>query len=171
MISPSSFTKPSVPAPLSREVVDDDDDDEKPSATDPTSSGEIIDMETFNQITELDEDGDDSFSRSMVESYFDQAKKTFKDMDEALQKKDLLKLSELGHFLKGSSAALGVTQVQASCEQIQHIGKPKDEHTKEAILVPEALRRIELLLVRVKADFVVAEKWLVDWYGDDSIIR
>ena len=42
------------------------------------------------------------------------------------KEKDLPKLSELGHFLKGSSAALGLTKVQKYCEQIQNYGKRKD---------------------------------------------
>jgi len=41
------------------------------------------------------------------------------------EKKDgdyLKTLSELGHFLKGSSATLGLTKVKDSCEKIQHYG-------------------------------------------------
>lgn len=41
-------------------------------------------METFSQILELDEDEDDhDFSRPMVYDYFEQAEKTFGEMDEA----------------------------------------------------------------------------------------
>ena len=45
---------------------------------------EIIDMETFQQIVDLDEDDTRDFSTGMVEAYFDQAAKTFQDMDGAL---------------------------------------------------------------------------------------
>ena len=41
--------------------------------------------------------------------------------------KDLIKLSELGHFLKGSSATLGFTKIRDECEKIQHWGHNKDE--------------------------------------------
>ena len=49
------------------------------------SEGEIIDMETFQQILELDDSEDDrEFSREMVWAYFSQAEKTFDDLDDAL---------------------------------------------------------------------------------------
>ena len=42
-------------------------------------------MDTFGQILELDEDEDErDFSRPMVKDYFDQAVKTFQDMDDAM---------------------------------------------------------------------------------------
>jgi len=44
---------------------------------------EIIDREVFDQVLELDED-DEQFSKDMVDAYFDQADKTFNDMDAAL---------------------------------------------------------------------------------------
>lgn len=43
----------------------------------------IIDGEVFGQVLELDED-DELFSKDMVDAYFAQAEKTFKDMDGAL---------------------------------------------------------------------------------------
>lgn len=49
------------------------------------------------------------------------------------QRKDLQSLSKLGHFLKGSSAALGIQRVRTSCEKIQHVGKSK---TKLKYLTP-----------------------------------
>lgn len=44
----------------------------------------VIDMDTFEQILELDEDDTRDFSAEMVWQYFDQAKLTFTDMDAAL---------------------------------------------------------------------------------------
>jgi osomolarity two-component system, phosphorelay intermediate protein YPD1 len=43
------------------------------------------------------------------------------------ERRDLNQLSQLGHFLKGSSATLGLTKVKDSCEKIQHFGAHKDE--------------------------------------------
>ena len=57
------------------------DADSSPSAP----GGGIIDMDTFHQILDLDdEDGTHEFSAGMVWAYFDQAASTFKDMTEAL---------------------------------------------------------------------------------------
>lgn len=43
----------------------------------------IIDMDTLEQILELDEDDSREFSSEMVWQYFDQARQTFTDMDAA----------------------------------------------------------------------------------------
>lgn len=45
-------------------------------------------MDIFSQILELDDEEDEDdchqFSRTMIQAYFAQAKKTFQEMDEAL---------------------------------------------------------------------------------------
>lgn len=45
---------------------------------------DTIDMETFQQILDLDEDGTREFSRGMAWAYFSQVSTTFDDMDKAL---------------------------------------------------------------------------------------
>ncbi|KAF6757546.1 histidine-phosphotransfer domain HPT domain-containing protein [Ephemerocybe angulata] len=125
-----------------------------------------IDMETFQQILELDEEDDREFSKDMVWAYFTQAKQTFKDLDDALKTKDLPKLSSLGHFLKGSSAALGVYKVQASCEKIQHYGLQRDEDRDVDIGADEALKLIQEALDKIRVDYAVADKWLRNFYDD-----
>lgn len=82
-------------------------------------------------------------------------------------KEDLAKLSSLGHFLKGSSAALGVARVQASCERIQHYGQLRDEEVGADLTSEAALQKIEPLLGRVKKEYAVAEAWLKKWYEDN----
>lgn len=42
-------------------------------------------------------------------------------------RRDLKEISGLGHFLKGSSATLGLVKVKDACEKIQHYGNNKDE--------------------------------------------
>lgn len=125
-----------------------------------------IDMETFQQILELDEEDDREFSKDMVWAYFTQAKQTFEDLDDALNTKDLPKLSSLGHFLKGSSAALGVYKVQASCEKIQHYGLQRDEDRDVDIGADEALKLIQEALDKIRVDYAVADKWLRNFYDN-----
>ncbi|TFK74764.1 histidine-phosphotransfer domain, HPT domain-containing protein, partial [Pluteus cervinus] len=126
---------------------------------------EVVDVDQFGQILELDEDDDDSeFSRGMVTEYFDQARKTFGQMDDALKAGDLGQLADLGHFLKGSSAALGVLKVQASCEKIQHWGRPQEPFP--AIPRDEALRKITKRLKKVKEEFGEAEDWFNKHYDE-----
>lgn len=80
--------------------------------------------------------------------------------------KDLAKLSSLGHFLKGSSAALGIIKVQASCEKMQHYGNCRDEEAGADLGSAEALKRIETLLVKCKKDYKAAKNWMVKMYDD-----
>lgn len=80
--------------------------------------------------------------------------------------KDLAKLSSLGHFLKGSSAALGIIKVQASCEKMQHYGNCRDEETGADLGSAEALKRIAALLVKCKKDYKAAKNWMVKMYDD-----
>jgi HPt (histidine-containing phosphotransfer) domain-containing protein len=82
--------------------------------------------------------------------------------------KDLPKLSSLGHFLKGSSAALGVSKVQASCEKIQHYGQLRDEEESKDLTSEAALEKIEPLLETVKDEYAVAEKWMKNWYLEND---
>jgi len=129
--------------------------------------GDSIDALTFEQILEMDDDEDDrEFSRSIVFGFFDQAEQTFAKMDDALKATDLATLSSLGHFLKGSSATLGLTKVKDSCEKIQHYGQMKDE----AGLVDEpdkekCLERIKETLASVKEEYAEVEKVLKKYYG------
>lgn len=80
------------------------------------------------------------------------------------EKKDLQELSSLGHFLKGSSAALGVSKVQKSCEKIQHYGNRRDEEVGVDLDEKEALSRIGQLLAQVKREYRVAEEFLKGFY-------
>ncbi|KAJ7636001.1 histidine phosphotransferase [Mycena polygramma] len=127
-----------------------------------------IDMSIFSQILELDEDGTHEFSKEMVVAYFSQASTTFDDMDKALAGKKLPELSALGHFLKGSSAALGICKVQAACEKMQHYGDLRDEAAGKDLKEDEALAKIDALLVEVKAEYADAERWLKKWYADQK---
>ena len=78
---------------------------------------------------------------------------------------ELAKLSQLGHFLKGSAAALGATRVQASCERLQHYGARRDEEVGVDISNEKALEKIRPLLVQIKGEYAEAERWLKDYYG------
>ena len=82
--------------------------------------------------------------------------------------KELKKLSELGHYFKGSSAALGVKHVQEHCERIQHYGALRDEEVGRDLSPSEALNLITNELARVKRDYRIAEKWLKDYYKEDD---
>lgn len=79
---------------------------------------------------------------------------------------DLAQLSSLGHFLKGSSATLGLTKVKDSCEKIQHYGQRKDETgTEDEPDEAKCLSRIKETLVAVREEYAEVEKVLRKFYG------
>lgn len=74
--------------------------------------------------------------------------------------KNLGELSSLGHFLKGSSAALGLTKVKDSCECMQHYGAKKNADGFGTIESEVALTKIKETLARVKQEYTEAEVYL-----------
>ncbi|KAI9873633.1 MAG: hypothetical protein M1830_009314 [Pleopsidium flavum] len=132
--------------------------------------GDSIDQVTFEQILEMDDDEDErEFSKSIVYGFFEQAEATFKKMESSLQKGDLAQLSSLGHFLKGSSATLGLTKVKDSCERIQHYGAHKDESgTVDEPDDAKCLHRIKDTLAAVKVEYADVEKTLRRFFHDQS---
>jgi len=84
------------------------------------------------------------------------------------EKKDLKTLSELGHFLKGSSATLGLTKVKDSCEKIQHFGQMKDETGTKDITEEEGLKKLKIIIEQAKTEFTDVEKVLKEFYNDEE---
>lgn len=82
------------------------------------------------------------------------------------QNKDLLKLSDLGHFLKGIAATLGVVKVRDSCEMIQKLGRCEVEDGSQ-LDRDESLVRIKMALRGAMADYRTAERKL-RLYCEDS---
>lgn len=88
----------------------------------------VINWDILNEIISMDED-EPSFSKELIIQYIDQVDTTFAEMEHHLHTtKDLSQLDSLGHFLKGSSAALGLQRIAWVCERIQNLGR-KAENT------------------------------------------
>jgi osomolarity two-component system, phosphorelay intermediate protein YPD1 len=83
------------------------------------------------------------------------------------KERDLKVLSELGHFLKGSSATLGLTKVKDSCEKIQHYGQKKDETGSKDIEEDDALAKLKTTIADAKQEFHDVEKVLRKFYHDE----
>ncbi|KAL8726843.1 MAG: hypothetical protein Q9166_006459 [cf. Caloplaca sp. 2 TL-2023] len=150
--------------------------------------GDNIELMTFEQILEMDDDEEErDFSKSIVFGFFEQAENTFKNMDASLymhecdehtrlifgenrESKDIGQLSSLGHFLKGSSATLGLTKVKDACEKIQHFGAYKDETGTNDVPDKElCLERIKKTMIPLKRDYAEAEAILRRYYHDQSV--
>ena len=92
-----------------------------------TIPSEIISWTILNEIISMDDD-DSDFSKGLIIQFIDQAQTTFAQMQRQLDgEKNLTELDNLGHFLKGSSAALGLQRIAWVCERIQNLGR-KMEH-------------------------------------------
>ncbi|KAH0495479.1 hypothetical protein TgHK011_009028 [Trichoderma gracile] len=130
--------------------------------------GDGVDLNTFKQILEMDEPGDNEFSTSIVFGFFEQAEETFESMDTALNEKDLDKLSELGHFLKGSSATLGLIKVRDGCEKIQRYGKQENLDGSPEPDTDVCLERVKEALTAVKSDYEEVELGLKKFYDKDD---
>lgn len=151
-----------------RQVVDDDVEEVEADVGAP-STEEVVDMEVFGQLLEIDDDETHEFSKTLAFDYISQAETTFHEIEEALAAKDLDALSRKGHFLKGSSAALGLQRVQHSCEAMQHFGKRKDAHGEgPEVSEQEALNRCKGLLKRLRREQQEAKEWLEAFYKEKA---
>lgn len=129
---------------------------------------DVLDMTTFEQILEMDEPDDDEFSSSIVIGFLDQAEETFVQMDAALAAKQLEELSSLGHFLKGSSATLGLVKIRDGCENIQRYGKKENTDGSPLPDEEKCLRLIDETIKQVKEDYRHATLVLREHYPDKS---
>ncbi|KNZ45591.1 hypothetical protein VP01_7g31 [Puccinia sorghi] len=145
----------------------------KPQDADEQSDdGPLVDMETFGQLLEMDDDEEHSFSKSLTWDYFDQAVTTFKEMDAAVKNRtggDLITLSRKGHFLKGSSAALGLNRVKASCEKMQHYGNKKKANGEGTLSEAEAMEKCKSLLNQLKEEQKLSKAWLERFYAERNV--
>ena len=80
------------------------------------------------------------------------------------KEENLDELSKLGHFLKGSSAAIGLNKVKCICEKIQYCGILKDENGESSITKDEAKDLIASFLENVKKEYQESEKYLKSFY-------
>ncbi|KAJ3106921.1 hypothetical protein HDU96_008060 [Phlyctochytrium bullatum] len=113
----------------------------------------------------MDEDDTErEFSKGIVLNFFEQADTTLTEMNEKLATGDLAALSRLGHFLKGSSGALGLSKVRLSCEKIQHLGNLRDETGSFNISEADALRIVADVIQRLRAEQAEAEGYLRQFY-------
>ena len=85
---------------------------------------------------------------------------------------DLEELSSLGHFLKGSSATLGLVKVKDYCEKIQHYGSKKDATgTYDIAENVECLELIRVALRSMRDEYVEVERYFRGQYPDLEVSK
>lgn len=81
----------------------------------------LVEWSVFSELIAMDED-EEGFSKGLFQTFTEQFVDTFKEIDKAVESSNLSSLSSLGHYLKGSAAALGLTKISSQCERIQNYG-------------------------------------------------
>jgi len=147
----------------------DSDDRTDEGSVEMPDFGDNVDLATFSQILEMDDDeADRDFSKPLVFNFFEQAEETFGKMDTALANKDLAELSSLGHFLKGSSATLGFLKVKDSCQVIQQYGHKLNLDGSPEPDEQVCLSKITEALQAAKDDMAKLETMLKKFFGEGS---
>lgn len=81
---------------------------------------ELVDHETFAQLLDMDDDDTHDFTNSLLTDYFEQMYIKVEELDALVKANKLDEVSQLGHFLKGSSASIGAERARNICDDIQH---------------------------------------------------
>lgn len=133
----------------------------------------LVEWPVFSELIAMDED-EEGFSKSLFKTFVDQVLETFTEIDENLEQKNLDKLSGLGHYLKGSAAALGLNKISSQCERIQNYGHKNNfdnfELADEDIEVDSDDYWVELIkdaLKHARSGFDSSRKALNDYFDDD----
>lgn len=134
----------------------------------------LIEWLVFSELVAMDEDEED-FSKGLFRTFVDQFEETFSEFDENVQSQNLEKLSSLGHYLKGSAAALGLTTISEQCERIQNYGHKidfdSDDKTEEKDILKELnsywISLIEDAMEKAKDGFQKSKAALSDYFDDE----
>lgn len=133
----------------------------------------LIDWAVFSELIAMDED-EEGFSKSLFQTFVSQFEETCHDIESNMKDKNLDNLSGLGHYLKGSAAALGIEKISHECERIQNYGKKvnfdnfklKDDALKESD-DQFWIELIEDALQKARTNFDKVKKELNDYFEDD----
>eukprot|EP00128_Syssomonas_multiformis_P007302 Colp12_sorted_trinity150504_noHs@31798 len=81
----------------------------------------IINEAIFESLMSCDDDA--SFVTDLVTQYFQQVADKTKEMHQLLEAKNLEAFAKVAHFVKSSSATIGVERVQSVCTYLQQYGQ------------------------------------------------
>lgn len=132
----------------------------------------LIEWSVFSELVAMDED-EEGFSKSLFQTFVDQVLETFKEIDENLKTKNFDKISGLGHYLKGSAAALGLEKISSQCERIQNYGhKVNFDNFKLKDNIDQKddefwIKLIEDALNKARDGFAKSRKVLNNYFDDE----
>ncbi|CUM67132.1 uncharacterized protein PRCAT00004822001 [Priceomyces carsonii] len=133
----------------------------------------LVQWPVFSELVAMDED-EEGFSKSLFTTFVAQVEDTFKEFDENLKTQNLDKLSSLGHYLKGSAAALGLEKISSQCERIQNYGHKVnfDNYSLKDSKLTEKdedywIELIEDALEKAQDGFTKSRKALNEYFDDE----
>ncbi|EEQ41302.1 putative phosphorelay intermediate protein [Clavispora lusitaniae] len=134
----------------------------------------LIEWPVFSELVAMDED-EEGFSKGLFQTFVDQFQETFTEIDENVKSKNLEKLSSLGHYLKGSAAALGLSTISEQCERIQNYGHKNNfdnagtSSEKDDTKQPDSfwISLIEDAMEKAKDGFQKSKEALSDYFDDE----
>lgn len=114
-----------------------------------------IDIDAFNSLLMLDDDDDDKheFSRGIVSDFFNSTADILGKMRNNLNIRNYGEVSSLGHFLKGSAAAVGARHVRDLCDGIQNYKNNGKDHIFLTISIQQLEEQIKKAEISIKKHF------------------
>jgi CheY-like chemotaxis protein/HPt (histidine-containing phosphotransfer) domain-containing protein len=91
----------------------------------PAESDSLIDTDKIDSLIRVGKD-DQEFMKELIAMYMDQAPYYIAQMNELIKTKEIKRLEEIAHTLKGTSANLGAVKVTRICEQIEKFAQRGD---------------------------------------------
>ena len=78
---------------------------------------------------------------------------------------DYATIGKLGHFLKGSSAQIGLSRLRYTCQKIQNVGRLQAEDGQGSITATDAVTLLTHLIPLLKKEYAEAEAVLRQTFG------
>lgn len=114
--------------------------------------GDGINWEIVEQLMELDEDdGMYEFTNRILQDYFTQMEEKMPEIHNLVVNRRYEDAAHLGHFLKGSSAAIGAECISDICDKIQHY---KEQSEEPQIFLLREISQLKLLYPAIKRKLI-----------------
>ncbi|KAI6765489.1 hypothetical protein HG530_006559 [Fusarium avenaceum] len=87
---------------------------------------DLIDIDKFSQILEMDDDGDRGYSSSICEAWMEEVEAGFARLEQAINSAEFDKISTYARDRRGTSEALGAIKVSNTFKDLQQLGERED---------------------------------------------
>jgi HPt (histidine-containing phosphotransfer) domain-containing protein len=103
-----------------------------------STGGESLENAMLKRIRQLGLESDPAFMVELIDSYEPLFQKQLMNIQDALSKKDSVKLHYAAHALKGASLNIGAAGLAGSCKDIEELAERKDFNA-----IQDSLRSLE----------------------------